>query len=184
MSPVPIPEFITTANDCQISPLSLTSGFATNLNIGHVSDFLYMVFIFILLGSIISNEPQRWYGHSGDLYLYKSHLYGTVTYLSLSTWTILTKLGLYHMLYVLLSCFLSHILCSNLCICRFPCFVCLHLLKSTDSHEDQNRWPALHHSSLGLVYNLALIQCLVYGRYLTNMCWMNDWTNGAGLRVS
>ena len=59
MSPVPISEFINTASDCQISPLSLTSGFATNLNIGHVSDFLYMVFIFILLGSIISNEPQR-----------------------------------------------------------------------------------------------------------------------------
>ena len=59
MSPVTVSEFINTANDCQISPLSLTSGFATNLNIGHVSDFLCMVFIFILFGSIISNEPQR-----------------------------------------------------------------------------------------------------------------------------
>lgn len=59
MSPVPISEFTNTVNDCQISPLALTSGFATNLNVGHISDFLCMVFIFILFGSTISNESQR-----------------------------------------------------------------------------------------------------------------------------
>lgn len=53
MSLFTVSEFINTANDCQISPLSLTSGFTNNLNIGHISDFLTMVFIFILLAVLL-----------------------------------------------------------------------------------------------------------------------------------
>ena len=175
MSPVTVSEFINTANDCQISPLSLTSGFATNLNIGHVSDFLCMVFIFILFGSIISNEPQRWYRHSGDLYgtatiPEPSHLdhfdqTGSVTYAACLA------------LVFSLTCVLNYVFVGFLALCVFTCVKIL-------SHEDQNRWSALHHSSLCLVYNLALIQCVVYGRYLTNTYWMTDWMNGAGLHVS